>query len=899
MAKKTVSKELLDEINRLQFGIAEDIMDQFGSFDPGLYLFDLSDTKVRKVTGVPLPEDYKTYIAKKLPGFIAKYPAVVVMFEAWQTSTKTGKEEHQEIIGTTIYANDTAYIAFHRILRNPLRLVFSGLEEPMSFGGNVAPGGAYARLSPAESSKIVARLHSLIKSGGDKWESEFHAELNRFVLGSDDISPVTNMLYDVRLPSGRAAIANRILDHSLTVLHSEDRGQEIPNQMWLAGIMVHIGSPTGNPDDIDVSALPSGPELIERFAQNVRELMPPYIPFYPSPRGEAYAFDSYFPVSVLHGLARSAFAWTDPDAPPFAMQDYIDERNEREAEKFHTALAELTPPGVMLFAAAFDRCETYKNPFATRHEDEWNLPSETIEEVLKNAATRTTRETGVKVEAGEVLPAYEGLHLLDDLQMSQMLMYMIDVEKLDPSTVVAEVTMASYQSPVAHERTFVTLYDGEDRFVTALSFSRKPHQVFPTFLETVEQRLRMLGIKDIKLYPEILKADHDLIGQTLEIYAPDFQGGWFSVSDMKIPQAKGMLKKAGWEYVDSDILAKEDIARLPYPHRLARAGLAEVIQRHYSGPIYKLLKEICSTNSIPTDKLWDEVCAREPRFRAFMEAMPNWSCPDELATRSTRVTWGKAPTLLTTKGLSERLALTDVNLNKLPARFLHLPYPISYLHFQTPPLNANLCAEDSGENEEFLLEGAFLENYLTDTGRKFQFVPLWRSTKDPNRNVYSDITLSVDDDLAMIGDLLSNYYEGKDYDQNVIEENQEAIIEIVKVLVYLNLREARIVQKPLRSDLLRGIQKKTVDQQLKIMARAARTCDHILVGPEETMTALLSPGTSGRSMPVHPRRGHMHTYRTGKGRTEVTLKFLEPIIVNKHLLKDDEPEPKPKNYRLK
>lgn len=160
--------------------------------------------------------------------------------------------------------------------------------------------------------------------------------------------------------------------------------------------------------------------------------------------------------------------------------------------------------------------------------------------------------------------------------MLQLVHGAMNTEELESASAIAEITMASYSSPQHHESTFVTLYHQDGRFVTALSFQKGSLIKSFRVLETLAENLRMLGIQDIRIYPEIVKAEHELVGQSLEVLAPDFQGGWFSVSDMKIPQAKGMLRKAGWEYVDSSILARPDIARLPYPHRLARAGLAGI-----------------------------------------------------------------------------------------------------------------------------------------------------------------------------------------------------------------------------------------------------------------------------------------------------------------------------------
>jgi len=57
-------------------------------------------------------------------------------------------------------------------------------------------------------------------------------------------------------------------------------------------------------------------------------------------------------------------------------------------------------------------------------------------------------------------------------------------------------------------------------------------------------------------------------------------------------------------------------------------------------------------------------------------------------------------------------------------------------------------------------------------------------------------------------------------------------------------------------------------------------------------------GMSRRQTKVFVRRGHVHGYWTGKGRTVYEAKILDPIVVNRRLLQDGEEPPMPKNYTL-
>lgn len=95
MAKRHVSSELLEKINRLQFGLAEKFMAEYGGLDPTVHTIDVSETKILQVGHVPLPKDYKEYIGRKLPRLIARNSVVVVTVEAWQTILCEGAQKKE------------------------------------------------------------------------------------------------------------------------------------------------------------------------------------------------------------------------------------------------------------------------------------------------------------------------------------------------------------------------------------------------------------------------------------------------------------------------------------------------------------------------------------------------------------------------------------------------------------------------------------------------------------------------------------------------------------------------------------------------------------------------------------------------------------------------------------
>lgn len=884
----------IQAVTRHFFGLAERVLTQIGQFDPSLYTVTVSGERITSMTNHPLPPDFRSHIAKKLPGLIAKNPIVVVVVEAWasQSSPKASADpDRKEIIGISIYANDKYYWASFPIYRNPTRIEYQDPVESQMPIGTLAPGGATAPLSPAESQKMAGLMRRLVEKGPEGWETNYAMMLINYKHRTRNIEPVTHALYDFRLPAKRAEDAIRILDRVMTIVPvSPAQGQQAGN-MWLTAIHLRTGKAYA-------SAPMSVDEITQTFAQSVRDIMPPYVAFYPAPRGEVFSYQSYLPISILQGLAVHAVKWADSDSiiDEF-LTEYIEDKNIELLDKL-SPIAGSLPSSFILFAACFDSSPVNLEPWDTRLS--WDIQTDIVSGILTKAAEITSEKCQVELFYDGFEPAYEGMHTLASKHNQHAISFVVSEEQrhLNPPELVAEITMAAIQQPIDHESLYVVIWSKEGKLIAPVSFQRQPHQFRDQWIDEVTEQCRSAGIQEVKVYPGILPRSEN-VRELIDVFIPDFHGGWSNASDMAMPEAKGMLQQCLWEYVDEVAFTSATVASLPYPHRLARAGLGEVIQRHYTLPVYKLIKETCSDLTIPTSQLWDRVCEKEPRFRPFMEKMPNWSRPDELATFSTRVIWGKAPTLITTPSLSERLALTDIDL-RLPAQFVRIPYGIAYLHFESSPSAADVrIADDGGKEDVMRLEGAFLESYAAGAGaRHFQIVPIWSSRNSRGRSIYTVIDLAISDDLTPVGDLLYEFYKVNDVEAGIIEDNQSSIEEILKVLVYLNVKDARITDRPDRTMMLKGIGQKKATHQIKLLETAAGRCDHILVGPEAPLNIIQATGLSGRTMPVHMRRGHIHAYRVGKDRKEVIVKFLDPVIVNKHLLGDGDAPPIPKNYRL-
>lgn len=105
------------------------------------------------------------------------------------------------------------------------------------------------------------------------------------------------------------------------------------------------------------------------------------------------------------------------------------------------------------------------------------------------------------------------------------------------------------------------------------------------------------------------------------------------------------------------------------------------------------------------------------------------------------------------------------------------------------------------------------------------------------------------------------------------------ISNMVKVFLYLGLKDARREMSPEHSDALKRLAAVGPKKQAKLQRRLDSLYDHITVGPADAPTSPPALGTIGTRAP-HWRRGHFRAQACGPARSLRKLIFVAPILIH-------------------
>lgn len=114
---------------------------------------------------------------------------------------------------------------------------------------------------------------------------------------------------------------------------------------------------------------------------------------------------------------------------------------------------------------------------------------------------------------------------------------------------------------------------------------------------------------------------------------------------------------------------------------------------------------------------------------------------------------------------------------------------------------------------------------------------------------------------------------------------------MVKVFLYLGLKDARKELKPEHSIALKRLAGVGPKKQAKLRRRLNALYDRIMVGPASTPGVMPPPGTHGIRAP-HWRRGHFRAQPCGPARSSRKLIFVAPVLIHAGRLGDTAPPPK-------
>jgi len=119
-----------------------------------------------------------------------------------------------------------------------------------------------------------------------------------------------------------------------------------------------------------------------------------------------------------------------------------------------------------------------------------------------------------------------------------------------------------------------------------------------------------------------------------------------------------------------------------------------------------------------------------------------------------------------------------------------------------------------------------------------------------------------------------------------------AVSYVVKVFLYMALRQARAIEHREYDEAMRRIAGLGVKKRARLLQRVESLYNGIRVGPDD----LPQEGTGhagGSSVAPHWRRGHFRMQAWGAGKRERKLIFVAPMLIHAAQLQGEIPAPKP------
>ena len=391
---------------------------------------------------------------------------------------------------------------------------------------------------------------------------------------------------------------------------------------------------------------------------------------------------------------------------------------------------------------------------------------------------------------------------------------------------------------------------------------------------------------------------------------PAASGEWLDPKTALAGSGAELIKSVNWreyeEIAEGEDGVPDDEASatiLPAPVTVINQGLVEVVQEHYSPKMYAAIKELFADTRLSEEAVLRSLEGRFPTFRDLMCHAPTAAMPAPHEVMTLRLHWAKAPLFVVKETLSQRMAMTDMGLD-VEGSLVPTPYPMQYLHFESPRQDVCWNAGPDGDLE-VSLSGVYVHDHPgdQDSGGVWRVIDLGIVGMDSTGTLgFSDLRLAFNNKSSTLGDALVLWRDGGDErpSEQWVEVMERVSVEVAKVLIYVGSTEARRVEMKLRSNLIARLKGKSAGQRLKAQDELRRIYDYILIGPVEAFEDGGVSSTSGAKKAPHHRRGGLRAVACGPGWTERRMRLFPPVIVNKHLLGQDPAGwPRPKNYRVK
>lgn len=379
------------------------------------------------------------------------------------------------------------------------------------------------------------------------------------------------------------------------------------------------------------------------------------------------------------------------------------------------------------------------------------------------------------------------------------------------------------------------------------------------------------------------------------------------------------------------------LQRLPHPARLDALGFDEVL-RAMLGDARTWLDEALCDASIPIDDIMHRA-SRDPKLAEMQQFYAHDAYNRNAGSLRSQIMYLRykalGGTVLQTTDALEML-LDDAAIGGgVPVEYLRPPFPACFIAFGSAAAHRQLRVTDA-HGETYPLEGLYvLEDIrpidpddpaqapalkLLHGDRRGQLVrtlsfvvcgsPRGRANPlDDYVQVYS-LYLPLADGDRPLDDVLEEQRKAHSQvatrvgatpvSRDEADELREAILHLVRVLLYLNVRATRTQLVPERTDWSERLGRVKGGKRKRLERRGQAFYDRVEVGPEQlpdTLVQILSGGGErGGGVRPHWRRGHFHTVCYGPLHSRRRLEFFAPTLVRADKL--DEGEPPVARYRV-
>lgn len=281
----------------------------------------------------------------------------------------------------------------------------------------------------------------------------------------------------------------------------------------------------------------------------------------------------------------------------------------------------------------------------------------------------------------------------------------------------------------------------------------------------------------------------------------------------------------------------------------------------------------------------------DPQVHMWQTAERYWSltCSTNLMFELHRGTVIEA-----TPALETLLAHSDIDL-ALPMSMVVPPFAAQYLRFG--PEATRLLPKPMPATPEIVFDGVFcfLSTPPKDAGSDerggwLELIFIGKSNDCFDGHV--SLNGWIDRRYATFNDWVDECMANSGLEPSRGPEDMKSFVSyVVKVFLYLTLKDARRVSHSEFSDMQRRIQGVGTKKRSKLAQRMASLYDGIVVGPSE-LASSPSGAAPTHAVTPHWRRGHFRMQPHGPGNQLRKLIFVAPLLVRAERLSDEAPRPR-------